>query len=224
SGAGKTTITKLLCRFHDVDSGAVRIGGYDVRDLKLAFLRRSVGLVLQDVFLFDGTVRENILVGRPDASQEEVIAAAKAANAHDFIAELPLGYNTRVGERGFRLSGGQKQRISIARAILKDAPVLVLDEATSSVDTASEAQIQEALSRLASMPLSEQGRARRESRRTTIVVAHRLSTIKHADRILVLSDGQIVEHGTHPELLSRNGLYTELYNAQLRRQEWELVE
>lgn len=227
SGAGKTTMTKLVDRFYDVQGGQVLVGGRDVRTLPLTFLRSHVGLVLQDVFLFDGTIRENLLVGRPDASEAEMVAAARAANVHDFINELPEGYDTFVGERGVRLSGGQKQRVSIARAILKDAPVLILDEATSSVDTASEALIQEALNRLATTPLRRSalaGEAVHPRRRTTIVVAHRLSTIKHADRIIVLRDGHIAEQGTHTELLQRGGLYSDLYHAQLRRQEWELVE
>jgi ATP-binding cassette, subfamily B, bacterial len=222
SGAGKTTITKLIGRFHDPEAGQVQIGGHDLRSLPLDFIRSNISLVLQDVFLFDGTVRENLLVGRADATEDEVIAAAQAANAHEFIAQLPLGYETRVGERGVLLSGGQKQRLSIARALLKDAPILVLDEATSSVDTASEALIQQALNRLAGGGVDSAGLTR--PRRTSIVVAHRLSTIKHADRIIVLSDGRIVEEGTHDYLLVAGGLYSELYNAQLRRQEWELVE
>jgi ABC-type multidrug transport system fused ATPase/permease subunit len=226
SGAGKTTMTKLLDRFYDVQHGAVLVADRDVRTLPMQFLRQHVGLVLQDVFLFDGTVLDNLLVGRPDATTDQVIAAARAANAHEFIIDLPDQYDTLVGERGIRLSGGQKQRISIARAILKDAPILVLDEATSSVDTASEALIQEALSRLATAPLAPGSPAnghRAARRRTTIVVAHRLSTIKHADRILVLEHGVIVEEGTHEALMQRGGLYSELYRAQLRRQEWELV-
>jgi ABC-type multidrug transport system fused ATPase/permease subunit len=226
SGAGKTTMTKLLDRFYDVQRGAVLVAGRDVRTLPMQFLRQHVGLVLQDVFLFDGTVLDNLLVGRPDATTAQVIAAAEAANAHEFIVDLPDQYDTMVGERGIRLSGGQKQRISIARAILKDAPILVLDEATSSVDTASETLIQEALSRLATAPLGSV--APEDSnlparRRTTIVVAHRLSTIKHADRIIVLEHGSIVEEGAHDVLMQRGGLYSELYRAQLRRQEWELV-
>ncbi|MGI8912957.1 MAG: ABC transporter ATP-binding protein [Chloroflexota bacterium] len=226
SGAGKTTITKLLDRFYDVQRGAVLIAGRDVRTLPLQFLRQHVGLVLQDVFLFDGSVLDNLLIGRPEATTAQVVAAATAANAHEFIVDLPDRYDTLVGERGVRLSGGQKQRLSIARAILKDAPILVLDEATSSVATASEALIQETLSRLATAPLgSETGDYRTTSprRRTTIVVAHRLSTIKHADRILVMERGSIVEEGTHEALMQRGGLYSELYRAQLRRQEWELV-
>lgn len=226
SGAGKTTITKLVDRFYDVQRGAVLVADRDVRLLPLQFLRQHVGLVLQDVFLFDGTVLDNLLIGRPEATIDDVIAAAQAANAHQFILDLPDQYHTPVGERGVRLSGGQKQRISIARAILKDAPILVLDEATSSVDTTSEALIQEALSRLATAPLtatSLPGSQAGHRRRTTIVVAHRLSTIKHADRILVLEHGTIVEEGTHEALLQRGGLYSELYRAQLRRQEWELV-
>jgi ABC-type multidrug transport system fused ATPase/permease subunit len=227
SGAGKTTITKLLDRFYDVQRGSILVAGRDVRTLPLQFLRQHVGLVLQDVFLFDGTVLDNLLVGCPDATTDQVIAAAIAANAHEFIVALPDQYETLVGERGVRLSGGQKQRLSIARAILKDAPILVLDEATSSVDTASEALIQEALSRLATAPLGRQVLMGESSlpmrRRTTIVVAHRLSTIKHADRILVMEHGRIVEEGAHEALMQRGGLYSELYRAQLRRQEWGLV-
>ncbi|MCM8899908.1 ABC transporter ATP-binding protein/permease [Caldicoprobacter algeriensis] len=201
TGVGKTTIANLIPRFYDPDSGQILIDDIDIRKIKLSSLRKQISMVSQDVFLFNGTVKENILYGRPDATDEEVIAAAKAANAHDFIMELPEGYNTRVGERGVKLSGGQKQRISIARALLKDAPILILDEATSSVDTQTEKLIQEALENLM-------------KNRTTIVIAHRLSTIRNADQIIVLKDGEIVEAGRHNELLKKGGLYSQLCKAQ----------
>jgi ATP-binding cassette subfamily B protein/subfamily B ATP-binding cassette protein MsbA len=201
TGVGKTTIANLIPRFYDPHSGQILIDDMDIRKIKLSSLRKQISLVSQDVFLFNGTVKENILYGRPNATDEEVTAAAKAANAHDFIMELPEGYNTRVGERGVKLSGGQKQRISIARALLKDAPILILDEATSSVDTQTEKQIQEALENLM-------------KNRTTIVIAHRLSTIRDADQIIVLQDGEIIESGRHDELLSKQGLYSELCRAQ----------
>lgn len=201
TGVGKTTITSLILRFFDPISGNILIDDIDIKKVSLSSLRRNISLVSQDVFLFNGTVKENILYGRLDATDEEVIAAAKAANAHDFILELPDGYNTRVGERGVKLSGGQKQRISIARAILKNAPILILDEATSSVDTQTEKQIQDALNKL-------------KENKTTIVIAHRLSTIQDADQIIVMKDGYIIERGTHEELLELNGLYSELCKAQ----------
>jgi ATP-binding cassette subfamily B protein len=201
TGAGKSTIVKLLLRLYDVSGGAVRIDGIDVRDVKQRDLRRHVALVSQDVYLFHGTIRENVAYGNADASDERVIDAAKRAQLHDFIASLPSGYETLVGERGIKLSGGQRQRLSIARAILKDAPILVLDEATSSVDTETERQIQTSLVELA-------------KGRTTIVIAHRLSTIRHADRILVLKDGRVTEEGHHDDLVERGGTYADLWNVQ----------
>lgn len=201
SGAGKTTITYLLPRLYDVESGAVRIDRSDVRDLSLESLGGLVGVVTQETYLFHSTIRENLLYGRPDATEEELIAAAKAAAIHDRIMELSEGYDTVVGERGYKLSGGEKQRIAIARVILKDPRILILDEATSALDTHSERLIQAALEQLM------QGR-------TTIAIAHRLSTILAADQILVVDHGQIVERGTHAELLEQAGLYARLYNEQ----------
>ncbi len=201
TGAGKSTLLRLLLRFHDPQQGAVTLDGRDVRDLRLRDLRRCVGFVSQQVFLFPGTVRENIAYGRPDADQAAVEAAARAAEAHEFIAALPQGYDTLVGEEGQKLSGGQRQRLSIARAVLEDAPLLVLDEATSAVDNETEAAIQRSLARLA-------------RGRTTLVVAHRLSTIRHADRIVVLDQGQITEQGTHEELLEQGGAYRRLWDVQ----------
>ena len=201
TGSGKTTLLKLLLRFADVDAGAVRMDGHDVRDLKSVDLRRSIGLVSQDVFLFHGTVMENIAYGAPDTDLEGVMKAAELAEADGFIRALPDGYDTVVGERGQKLSGGQRQRISIARAILTDPAVLVLDEATSAVDNETEAAIQRSLEKVA-------------VDRTTIVVAHRLSTIRHADRIFVLDRGRLVESGTHEELVSREGQYHSLWRVQ----------
>jgi ABC-type multidrug transport system fused ATPase/permease subunit len=203
TGVGKTTLAALVPRFYDVTGGAIRIDGHDVREVTSASLRRSISIVLQDVFLFHGTVRENILFGRPEATEEEVIAAAKVANAHQFIMELPQGYDTFIGERGVKLSGGQKQRLSIARAVLKDAPILILDEATSSVDTETELLIQQALERLM-------------EGRTTIIIAHRLSTVARADNIVVMEGNGIREQGTHEELLKQRGLYHSLWNVQSR--------
>lgn len=201
TGAGKSTLVNLLPRFYERSAGRILVDGRDVRDLPLAELRTQVAVVSQEPFLFNGTIRENIQYGRLDASDADLVRAARAANCHDFIAALPQGYDTRVGERGVRLSVGEKQRISIARALLKDAPILVLDEATASVDTATERLIQEALDRLM-------------AGRTSFVVAHRLSTIQHADQILVLRHGQVVERGTDPELVATGGLYARLLQAQ----------
>ncbi|MBA5776696.1 ABC transporter ATP-binding protein [Stappia sp. F7233] len=203
SGAGKSTIFSLLERFYDVASGRIEIDGNDIRDLTLASLRGNLALVSQDTFLFDLSVRENIALGRPGASDAEIVEAARAANAHDFIMAMPEGYETSVGEGGNRLSGGQRQRIAIARAMLKDARILLLDEATSALDSESEAKIQTALERLM------QGR-------TTLVIAHRLSTVRDANRILVFDKGMLVEEGSHHELFARDGLYRRLCDLQFR--------
>lgn len=201
TGSGKTTLIKLLMRFYDPIGGSIRLDGHALNTLRLSDLRRSIGLVSQDVFLFHGTIRENIAYGRPDAAIDEVIAAATAAEAHAFIAQLPDGYDTVVGERGQKLSGGQRQRISIARAILKDPPVLIFDEATSAVDNETEAAIQRSLAVVS-------------QNRTTVMIAHRLSTIRHAHTIHVLEDGRVVERGTHDALLAANGLYANLWRVQ----------
>ena len=201
SGSGKTTICSLLPRFYDVTEGRITIDGKDVRSLTLNSLRNQIGLVQQDVYLFCGTVRENIAYGKPDATMDEIIDAAKKANIHDFIKELPDGYDTFVGERGTRLSGGQKQRISIARVFLKNPPILILDEATSALDNESERWIQQSLEELA-------------KNRTTITIAHRLSTIRNADEILVVADNRICERGTHDELVAKNGIYAHYYEMQ----------
>ncbi|MBO6182052.1 MAG: lipid A export permease/ATP-binding protein MsbA [Acidaminococcaceae bacterium] len=203
SGAGKSTIASLLPRFYDCDSGTIRIDGTDIRDATLDSLRSQVGIVPQETILFNGTVYDNILYGRLDATKEEIIEAAKAANAHDFIMELPQGYDTMLGDRGVNISGGQRQRIAIARAILKNPRILILDEATSALDTESERLVQDALNRLM-------------VGRTAFVIAHRLSTIKNADRILVLEKGRLAEDGTHEELMEKNGLYAHLYQIQYR--------
>lgn len=201
SGGGKSTIISLIPRFYDTRGGTVAIDGYDVRDVTLHSLRAQIGIVLQDNILFSDSVKENILMGKPDATDEEIIAAAKAANAHDFIMSLPNGYDTKVGERGVKLSGGQKQRVAIARVFLKNPPILILDEATSALDLESEALIQESLDILA-------------HERTTIIIAHRLSTITHADRIFVIDHGQLIESGTHEQLMSKQGTYYNLFQVQ----------
>lgn len=201
TGVGKTTLVGLIPRFYDVISGKVSIDGVDVRDFDLDQLHESVSMVLQDVFLFHGTIRENILFGRPNATEEEILHAAQIANAAEFIERMPNGYDTMIGERGVKLSGGQKQRLSIARAVLKNSPILILDEATSSVDTETELLIQQALERLI-------------KGRTTIIIAHRLSTVRNADKIVAMEGTGIVEAGTHAELLAQKGLYYKLYTVQ----------
>jgi ATP-binding cassette subfamily B protein len=201
TGSGKTTMIKLLLRFYDVTGGAILLDDHDIRTLRLHDLRTSVALVSQDVFLFHGTVHDNIAYGRPDASMDDIIAAAEIAEAHEFIEALPAGYETVVGERGQKLSGGQRQRISIARAVLSDSPVLVLDEATSSVDNETEAAIQRSLEVIS-------------HERTSIVIAHRLSTIRNADQIYVLDSGVLAEAGTHDELVAADGIYRALWDVQ----------
>ena len=199
SGSGKTTICSLLPRFYDVTGGKITIDGKDVRTLTLKSLRSQIGMVQQDVYLFAGTIRDNIAYGKPGASMGEIIEAAKRANIHDFIRELPDGYDTYVGERGARLSGGQKQRISIARVFLKNPPILILDEATSALDNESERWIQQSLEELS-------------KDRTTITIAHRLSTIRGADEIIVITEDGIAERGTHETLLAKGGIYAHYYN------------
>jgi len=204
SGAGKSTLCSLIPRFYDVTGGAVKIDGKDVRDLTLKSLRDHIGIVQQVVYLFVGTVFDNIRYGKPDATREEVIEAAKNANAHEFIMSLPNGYETDIGQRGIKLSGGQKQRLSIARVFLKNPPILIFDEATSALDNESEKVVQDSLEKLA-------------KNRTTFVIAHRLSTIKNAEKIIVLSEDGIEESGTHEELMDRKGTYEKLYNMQFHK-------
>ncbi len=210
SGSGKSTLVNLICRFYDVTEGAIRIDGVDLRSLPVAEYRRNIGLVLQEPFLFFGTIADNIAYGKPDATRAEIVAAARAAHAHEFILRLPHGYDSLVGERGQALSGGERQRISIARALLIDPRILILDEATSAVDTETELEIQAALENLI------QGR-------TTIAIAHRLSTLRRADRLVVMERGQVVEVGQHEELLARRGAYWRLYEAQTRKLDGELL-
>ena len=206
SGSGKTTLVSLIPRLWDVTGGAIRFDGIDIRDVTTASLRSRIGLVPQEAVLFGGSIRDNIRYGRLDATQDAIDAAARSANAYDFISALPDGYESMVGDRGSRLSGGQRQRIAIARAILKDPPILLLDEATSALDNESERLVQEALERL-------------KVGRTTIIVAHRLSTIRGANRIAVLDDGWLVELGSHEQLLERDGLYAKLYRLQFESRE-----
>jgi subfamily B ATP-binding cassette protein MsbA len=201
SGAGKSTLVSLLPRFFDVTSGAIAVDGHDIRDVTLASLRSQVGVVTQETVLFNDTLRNNIAYGQPSVSQADVESAARAALAHDFIMELPAGYDTIIGEKGVRLSGGERQRIAIARALLKNAPILVLDEATSALDSQSEALVQSALHNLM-------------TGRTVIVIAHRLSTVRRADRIVVLENGTIAEIGRHEELMQKAGIYRKLYDLQ----------
>lgn len=209
SGAGKSTLVHLIARLWDVDAGAIRLGGADLREIGTDALHRHVAMVFQDVLLFSGSVLDNLRIGRPDASREEVIAAARRAQAHDFISALPDGYDTVLDEGGASLSGGERQRISIARALLKDAPVLLLDEATASVDPSAEAQLQRAIAELA------QGR-------TVVVIAHRLKSVRHADCILVMDHGRVVEQGRHDELLALDGLYARLWSRQQVAQDWRV--
>jgi ATP-binding cassette subfamily B protein len=201
TGVGKSTLVSLIPRFYDVSCGQILLDGRDIRELKMDSLRQQISIVLQDVFLFYGTVRENILFGRPDATEIEIIAAAQAANAHDFILDLPDGYDTMIGERGVKLSGGQKQRLSIARAVLKDAPILILDEATSALDSEVESVIQQSLYRLM-------------EGKTVVAIAHRLSTIAAMDRLVVMDQGRIVEEGDHQSLLALGGVYARLWAHQ----------
>ena len=201
SGVGKTTMCSLIPRFYEVNEGAIRIDGTDIRDVKLKSLRQHIGIVQQDVYLFAGTVAENIGYGRPGASMEDIVRAAQSANAHEFIMELPDGYETDIGQMGVKLSGGQKQRISLARVFLKDPAILIFDEATSALDNESERIVQASLEKLA-------------KGRTTFVIAHRLSTIRNAKRILVLTENGIEEEGNHQELLEKGGAYSRLYQAQ----------
>jgi len=203
SGGGKTTICHLIPNFYKVESGEILIDGKDIRDMTMDSLRRNIGIVQQDIYLFNASIKDNILYGKLDASDEEVIAAAKRANIHDYIMTLEKGYDTVIGERGVRLSGGQKQRLCIARVFLKNPPILILDEATSALDNTTEILIQQALDELC-------------RGRTTLVVAHRLSTIKNADEIAVIADGKIVEQGNHDELIAKSGIYSDLYNLQFR--------
>jgi ATP-binding cassette subfamily B protein len=204
SGAGKTTLTYLIPRLYDPTEGAILLDGHDLRDLKLDDIAKAIGMVTQETYLFHDTIKANLLYAKPDASDQDLVAATKAANIHQFISELPDGYYTVVGERGYRLSGGEKQRLALARVLLKDPRIMILDEATSNLDSESEALIQDALGRM-------------YANRTSIVIAHRLSTILSADMILVMDKGRIIERGTHEELLALGGLYAHLYETQFNK-------
>jgi ATP-binding cassette subfamily B protein len=206
SGGGKSTILNLILRFYDVSSGVITIDGQDIASVSRRSLRSQISYVGQDVFLFRATIRDNIAFGRPGASEADIVAAARAAHAHDFISAMPNGYDTMVGERGGGLSGGERQRVAIARALIKNAPLILLDEATASLDSESEHHVQQAITELC-------------KGRTTIVIAHRLSTIMHADKILVVEAGQIIDSGRHDELLRKGGRYALFYRLQLQQQE-----
>ncbi|MEO7840553.1 MAG: ATP-binding cassette domain-containing protein, partial [Anaerolineales bacterium] len=203
SGVGKTTLCSLIPRFYEINDGEILLDGLNIRDVSLRSLRRNIGIVQQDVYLFAGTVSDNIRYGKLDAGRQEIMQAAKKANAHNFIMALPDGYDTDIGQRGVKLSGGQKQRLSIARVFLKDPPVIIFDEATSALDNESERAVQDSLEKLT-------------ENRTTLVIAHRLSTVRNAQRIVVLTDNGIDEQGTHAELIAMDGTYANLYNMQLR--------
>jgi len=208
SGSGKSTLVNLICRFYDLSEGAIKLDGIDIRNIALSDFRSHIGMVLQEPFLFFGTIADNIAYGKPDASREDIIAAARAAHAHEFILRMPQGYDSLVGERGQGLSGGERQRISIARALLINPRILILDEATSAVDTETEKEIQKALDNLV-------------RGRTTIAIAHRLSTLRKADRLVVMDKGVVVEEGNHDQLMAIEGAYWRLYQAQQRQAEAE---
>ena len=209
SGSGKTTLTSLMARFWDVDSGAVKLGGIDVKDYALDSLMRNFSMVFQRVYLFNDSIENNIKFGKPDATHEEVVAAAKAARCHDFITALPDGYDTIIGESGATISGGERQRLSIARAMLKDAPIIILDEATANVDPENEAELQEAIEALT-------------GGKTIIMIAHRLKTVRNADQILVLDHGEIVQHGTHDQLIGQQGIYADFILNRRAAIDWKI--